>query len=272
MIQVARDYLGESLTRSQTIAPMPHICTKLAELTSQPEIDQGRLVHLIQSDPGVAGEIMRTANSAALRPRSPIVSLQQAVTWLGVAEVRNLTLAAALHGEVFTAPGHEAAANALWREAWLGALWAKEVARLRRKHVESAFLAGLMHRAGAALTLKLLAGLERERRMALDAVEFSTLLLEFDSACGRLLMSNWCLPCDVQSAACEWRTYQASAQVELAATVHAAHLLAELGPDSPPAHTAAVLEDPVFMQLGVFPDERLAILAQRDRVAQLAGI
>jgi HD-like signal output (HDOD) protein len=272
MIQNARDYLIESLTRAQTIAPMPHICAKLAELTSQPEIDQGRLVHLIQSDPGVAGEIMRMANSAALRPRSPIVSLQQAVTWLGVAEVRNLTLAAALRGEVFTAPGHEAEAHALWREAWLGGLWAKEIARLRRKHVESAFLAGLMHRAGAALTVKLLADFEREQRTAFAAPEFSALQLEFEAACGRLLMTNWCLPADVQAAACEWRNYQTSAQVELAGTVHAAHLFAELGADSSPARTAALLEDPVFMQLGVFPDERLAILAQRDRVAQIAGI
>jgi HD-like signal output (HDOD) protein len=231
-----------------------------------------RLVHLIQSDPGVAGEIMRVANSPALRPRAPIVSLQQAVTWLGVAEVRNLTLAAALRGEVFTAPGHEGEANALWHEAWLGALWAKEIARLRRKHVESAFLAGLMHRAGAALTLKLLADLERQRRAAIPAAAFDALLLEFDSACGRLLMSNWCLPSDVQAAACDWRTYQTSPQPELAGTVHAAHLFAELGRDSSPARTAALLEDPVFVQLGVFPDERLVILAQRDRVAQIAGI
>jgi hypothetical protein len=85
-------------------------------------------------------------------------------------------------------------------------------------------------------------------------------------------MSNWCLPSDVQAAACDWRTYQTSPQPELAGTVHAAHLFAELGRDSSPARTAALLEDPVFVQLGVFPDERLVILAQRDRVAQIAGI
>jgi HD-like signal output (HDOD) protein len=272
MIQAARDHLGESLTRSQTIAPMPHICAKLAELTAQPEIDQVRLVHLIQSDPGVAGEIMRVANSAALRPRSPVVSLQQAVTWLGVSEVRNLTMAAALRGEVFAAPGHEDEANGLWREAWLGALWAKEIARLRRKHVESAFLSGLMHRSGAALTIKLLARWERERHTAFAAADFGALLLEFDAPCGRLLMTNWCLPPDVQAAASEWRDYERSSQVELAGTVHAAHLFAELGFDSSPVRAAAMLEDPVFIQLGVFPDERLAILAQRERIAQIAGI
>jgi HD-like signal output (HDOD) protein len=53
----------------------------------------------------VAGEIMRVANSAALRPRNAIVSLQQAVSWLGVAEVRNITVAVMLRGEVFSRPG-----------------------------------------------------------------------------------------------------------------------------------------------------------------------
>jgi hypothetical protein len=33
-----------------------------------------------------------------------------------------------------------------------------------------------------------------------------------------------------------------------------------------------VLESPVFEQLGVFPDERHAMLAKRDTVRSLAGI
>jgi hypothetical protein len=33
-----------------------------------------------------------------------------------------------------------------------------------------------------------------------------------------------------------------------------------------------VFESPVFEQLGVFPDERRAMLAKRDRVLSLAGV
>ena len=67
-----------------------------------------------------------------------------------------------LRGEVFIAPGHEPESEELWREAWLAGLWAKEIARERRKHVESAFLAALMHRTGAALALKILSGFESQ--------------------------------------------------------------------------------------------------------------
>ncbi len=130
------------------------------KLTAQQSTDAAQLARLIQSDPALAGEIMRVANSPALRPRAAIVSLQQAVSWLGVAEVRNIAMAVMLRGEVFNAPGHEPESEELWREAWLAGLWAKEIARDRRKHVESAFLAALMHRTGAALALKILSRFE----------------------------------------------------------------------------------------------------------------
>src|SRR5450631_1883062 len=115
----AREYLSESLAAPQTIAPLPRVCAQLAELTAQQATDATQLSRLIQSDPALAGEIMRVANSPALRPRTAIVSLQQAVSWLGVAEVRNIAMAVMLRGEVFKAPGHEPESEELWREAWL---------------------------------------------------------------------------------------------------------------------------------------------------------
>src|SRR5580693_823213 len=116
--QTARTYLRESLSAPQTIAPLPRVCAQLAELTVQQATDSAQLAKLIQSDPALAGEIMRVANSPAMRPRAAVVSLQQAVSWLGIAEVRNIAMAVMLRGEVFKAPGHEPQCEELWREAW----------------------------------------------------------------------------------------------------------------------------------------------------------
>ena len=269
--QAARDYLSESLAGPQTIAPLPRVCAQLAELTAQTEIDGSQLARLIQSDPALAGEIMRVANSPALRPRAAIVSLQQAVSWLGVAEVRNIAMAVMLRGEVFKAPGHEPESEEFWREAWLAALWAKEIARERRKHVESAFLAALMHRTGAALALKILSRFELENRVGLDAPTFGDLIVEFEPAFGRLLMSSWLLPKDVQDAASDWRNYRESNHGDLAGTVHAAHLLATHTMHPQLLDETLVMESPVFEQLGVFPDDRRRMLAKRDHVLALAG-
>jgi HD-like signal output (HDOD) protein len=270
--QSARTYLGESLTAPHTIAPLPRVCAQLAELTAQQATDAAQLSRLIQSDPALAGEIMRVANSPALRPRTAIVSLQQAVSWLGVAEVRNIAMAVMLRGEVFVAPGHEPESEELWREAWLAGLWAKEIARERRKHVESAFLSALMHRTGAALALKILSRFEADQRTVMDARTFAELVVEFEPAFGRLLMAQWCLPGDVQCGASEWRNYRESAHSDLAGTVHAAHLLATHTLHPQLLGEELVMDSPVFEQLGVFPDDRRTLLAKRDHVRSLAGI
>jgi HD-like signal output (HDOD) protein len=270
--QAAHAFLIESLDSPQQIAPLPRVCAQLAELTAQNSTDAAQLSRLIQSDPALAGELMRVANSPALRPRSPIVSLQQAVSWLGVAEVRNIAMAVMLRGEVFTAPGHEPESEDLWREAWLAGLWAKEIARERRKHVESAYLAALMHRTGAALTLKILAGFESRQRTVMDARTFADLVIEFEARFGRLLMSSWRLPEDVQAAASEWREYRDASNSDLAGTVHAAHLLATHTLHPQLLDEELVVANPVFEQLGVFPDDRRLMLAKRDQIRGLAGI
>ena len=266
-----RDYLNAALSAPQSIAPMPRIYAQIAELSAQDSIDGAQYARLIQSDPVLAGEIMRVANSPALRPRSAIVSLQQAVSWLGIAEVRNIAMAIMLRGEVFVAPGHEPESEELWREAWFAALWAKEIARLRRRHVEAAFLAALMHRTGAALALKILSRFEVEQRTAVDTRSSSELIAEFDPAFGRMLMEGWRIAADIQAGATDWREYRNSAQSDLAATVHAAHVLS--------AHTLhpqllveeIVLESPVFEHLGVFVDQRRSLLAMRDAIRATAG-
>ncbi len=270
--QAARQYLAESLTIPQNIAPLPRVCAQLAQLTAREVTNSTELAKLIQSDPALAGEVMRVANSPALRPRSAVVSLQQAVSWLGVAEVRNIAMAVMLRGEVFVAPGHEPESEELWREAWLSGLWAKEIARERRKHVESAFLAALMHRTGAALALKILSRYELEQRTAMDSRTFAELVVEFEPAFGRLLMSNWGLPPDVQDGASDWRHYRESPHSDLAGTVNAAHLLAQHTLYPQLLTEELVLESAVFEQLSVFPDDRRSMLSKRDHVRSLAGL
>jgi HD-like signal output (HDOD) protein len=270
--QAAREYLQNAFASPQNIAPLPRICAELAQLTAQQTVDAAQLARLIQSDPALAGELMRVANSPVMRPRATVVSLRQAVSWLGVAEVRNIAMAVMLHGEVFVAPGHEPQTEELWREALLSGLWAKEIARERRKHVESAFLAALMHRTGAALGLKILSQYEAEQRTVMDAGSFAELVAEFEPAFGRLLMNNWSLPGEVQDAACDWRDYSHSSRSDLAGTVHAAHLLATHTMHPQLLSEEHVLDSPVFEQLGVFPDERRAMLAKRDSVRSLAGV
>jgi len=132
--------------------------------------DAAQLARLIQSDPALTGEIMRAANSPVLRPRTPLVSLHRPVSWLGVAEVRNITMAVMLRGEVFTAPGHESESEELWREAWLAGLWGQgncpRAPQARGERIPGGADA-IAH--GAALALKILRDSKRKQRAVMDA-------------------------------------------------------------------------------------------------------
>ncbi len=270
-LQFVRNRLEHALSSPQNIAPLPRICEQLAELDAQGETDAINLVKVIQSDPVLTGEVLRVANSPAMRLRSAVISLPQSVSWLGMIEVRNIAMATALRSEVFTAAGRESDRDEIWHQAWLGGLWAREVARSRRKHVETAFLAGLMHRSGAALVLKVIAKFEAEKELRLSAEALENLITDFEPAFGRLLMSNWRLTEEVQVAAVDWRGYPESRQDDLVGTIAAAHLLVlntlhplQLADD-------AVLASPILAQLGIFPDDRARLLEKRDAVRQSAG-
>ena len=106
----------------------------------------------------------------------------------------------------------------------------------------------------------------------MDAKTFAELVVEFEPRFGRLLMSSWRLPDDVQDAASDWRDYGKSSHSDLAGTVHAAHLLATHTMYPQLLDEDLVLESPVFEQLGVFPDDRRSMLAKREQVRSLAGL
>jgi hypothetical protein len=76
----------------------------------------------------------------------------------------------------------------------------------------------------------------------------------------------------VQDAASDWRHYRESGQSDLAATVHAAHLLATHTLHPQLVSEDLVVESEVFEQLAVFPDDRRSMVAKRDHVRALAGI
>ncbi len=271
-MEQARAHLSSAARAPQSIAPMPRVCTELAALAAKDSTDASQYAKLIQTDPALAGEILRYANSPALRPRNPVTSLQQAVSWLGIAEVRNTTSAIMLRGEVFNAPGHERESEEFWREASVAGLWAKELARMRRRHVESAFLTALMHRAGAALALKILSRYEQDQKRSLAAESFDALIAEFEPIFGPLLMRSWRVPADVQRAVMDWRNYAASEQLELAATAFASHVCALHTLHGDVVTEEMVLECPALESLGLFPHQRAALLEKRQAISEQAGL
>ena len=87
---------------------LPQVASQVISLAASPDVDAGKLSALIHQDPSLAGQVLRTSNSAAYAPRMPIVSLQQAVARLGLNVISEIAFAASLQSGTFKVPGHEA--------------------------------------------------------------------------------------------------------------------------------------------------------------------
>jgi len=74
-----------------------------------------------------------------------------------------------IRARLFNAPGRDAEAEACWHEGVATAVFAARVAQLKKASVGAAFIGGLLHRAGDALALKMLARVELDYRTKLDS-------------------------------------------------------------------------------------------------------
>ncbi len=102
------------------------------------------LVRLVQSDPVIAGELLKFSNTASFNHGRPIISLSEAVTTLGAFRVRVLVLAlSALHDH---RSGHcpQFDYEQFWSRALATAISAQTLAPYAKINAEENFTAGLL--------------------------------------------------------------------------------------------------------------------------------
>ena len=87
---------------SLELPPPPQVVSEVMRLTrgeaagrTHPTRAPAELAQLIQRDMALAGQVMRVANSALYARRTPVVTLPQAIAWLGIREIRNIAFAVA---------------------------------------------------------------------------------------------------------------------------------------------------------------------------------
>jgi HD-like signal output (HDOD) protein len=243
---------------------LPHVFAEILALTADRDADIGRLSAVVHRDPGIAGHVLRVANSAAYTASQPIVSLQQAITRLGLALVAECALASSVQDQVFRVPGFEAPIARVWRHALASGLWGKEIARLRRHNVEGQFLCGLLHTVGIPVALAGIAeaGARAGRPIASGAA--LELAHEVHEALGHAVARAWKLTAPVAAACRHYRDPAAAPEhrVEVAAT-SLSDRLASWALDPAGEREAPSTEDPAAAELNLYPDDLAELLARR---------
>lgn len=102
------------------------------------------LIRLVQSDPAIAGELLKFSNAASFCHSRPIVSLSKAVTTLGTARVRILVLALSLLHHNRSGHCTQFDYERFWSRALAAAISAQALAPYAKIGAEENFTAGLL--------------------------------------------------------------------------------------------------------------------------------
>ncbi|HET7809996.1 MAG TPA: HDOD domain-containing protein [Steroidobacteraceae bacterium] len=275
--------LNESVTTdSLELPPPPQVAAEIMKLTRgevagdvAADASAAQLAQLIQRDLSLAGQVMRVANSALYARRTPVVTLPQAIAWLGIREIRNIAFAVAIHGQVFNTTFFRHQMADLWRESVTVALFAQEVARLKRRNVESAYLCGLLHRVGMAVILNRAGAAAIKHGLNPEPGQILSLAARHEARVGTHVGIAWSLPPAVAASIAHWRN---PPDAELSRTeVMEVALARQISDEMRTPGAGGELPDsmlgPVSRwmdELSIYPDELFSIMAQRAAIAATA--
>ena len=223
------EFLNQSINEGFVEVPiLPEVANKAFMLANDKNSDAHQMAQLIQSDPSLAGHVMRIANSAAYTPMANLTSLQQAIARLGMTTISEIAISAVLNAKLFNTPGYEDYAEAIWRQALATSLWAKEIASHCNVNVEVAFLAGLIHSIGRPAVLQTLIDVAAQRTLLLDDEIVHQLEEKYWLPVSQMIVIRWRMPALVIETIQHLETPSTDKEAgQLAAVVNMARYAAE---------------------------------------------
>ena len=268
-----RQLLNERLESSTFELPfLPTTSAEVLSLVKQEETDARQLAETVQRDQSLAAHVLRVSNSAAYAPQEPIVSLQQAISRLGLEVIGEIAIAVSLKGKVFQVPGHQVRIRSMWMHSAAAAAYAREIARIVRHNVEGAYMCGLLHDVGRPLVMQALIDVAKkhtDRAVPIGILEAA--MDEFHEPLGARLAEHWKLSDWVREAvACHHDYSQAVEFPKEAMITCLADKLAHWALDEALDASDFESEAPVIEDLGLYADDLTGLFDMRDEILDLA--
>ena len=151
----------EVLRRIDELPAPPAVAARVLSLALEDGADFADLARLIESDQSLALKVLRQANSLAYGLRGKVASLEQALTVLGLATLRQVVLGIVIREHLLQDPrSGDPLLKDIWRHALTAAVAGRLLAEAARPALAGeAFAAGMVHDCGQ---LALLAALGPE--------------------------------------------------------------------------------------------------------------
>lgn len=266
------DVIAKRIKQDDIEVPMlPEVANKVMRLTNDPESDAGDLAKLIQSDQTLAGHVMRIANSVLYSPNATLVSLQQAITRLGMRVIADIALAASVNSKMFNAPGYEKHIQTELQFSLMAGLWAKEIARACRRNVEAAFLAGLLHDIGRPVAIQVVMEVAKSFKIDVPPNMMFELEQHFQRSLGISVVHQWEMPtlvCDVVTWFDDYANAGKSAEQTMIVVAGAefARRFYKGTPLRKKITHDQLIKSPVLADLNLYPDDIEKLVEKEDAI------
>jgi HD-like signal output (HDOD) protein len=187
----------------------PHIVMRVQKVLGDENSDSNRIVKVLGSEPVLASQIIRMANSAALNPSGALVTdLRAAVARVGLDTVRSATIAFAVR-QLRDAPllkGLEAPLGLLWKRSVLVASLSCVIARrMTPVNPDTALLAGLLQGIGRLYILTRASG---HRALFADQENYQAIEQDWHLSIAAALLENWGIADEIVQAVHESENFE----------------------------------------------------------------
>jgi len=197
-----REQVADILRDIKNLPTLPSVATRVVAMTEDPNCSQQELAKVVELDPAIATKLLKLVNSPFYGIRGAIGSVQQALVFVGMTNIRNLVLSASVM-ELFDEGGDSA--NFSRKDLWLHSLGtafsARAIAKTARTvDPEIAFTAGLIHDVGKLIIDRFfhedfvrIVELLKDRETVMADAESAVLGIDH-SEIGAYLAQRWSLP------------------------------------------------------------------------------
>ncbi len=241
------------------LVSLPEALVRLNVLVEDPRSTVEQIARVIETDSALTARLLRIVNSPFYGLPSRVETVRQAVSLVGMREIRDLAVATAVARVFEGIPPELMDMERFWRHSLLTGLVARELARHRRDGAaESRFVAGLLHDVGKLLLARQIPELARHAlaRATYEQIplpEAEREALGFDHAeVGGALLEAWRLPEPLVVAARWHHAPELAPELwrEDALVTHVANVMAHQD-EPPPAPPQPLLAEDPWGRLGL---------------------
>jgi len=259
--------LMEDLSNNRVMLPtLPEVALRVKRVLENEKSSTAQVSRMLSSDPALCTRLLRVANSALYRGRSPARNVSEGVSRLGMSQIQNIVNALIME-QVYQKASLVKALRPhltrLWMHSTKVAAVSMVLARRYTKLVpEQAMLGGLIHDIGM---LPIFSRAEAYPELFSNPKTLSIVVAELHGDVGSIILESWNFPQEFAMVASEHDdlTRDSGPLKDLVDVIQVANLLNYVGTEH--RHTATDWNTvPAFSKLGITPAIGVAVLKEAE--------